>query len=77
MEIQFLGTGAGQPSKSRNTQAIALKMLDERNEIWLFDCGEASQHQILNTAIKPRKITKIFITHLAWRPYFWSPWFFV
>lgn len=64
MEIQFLGTGAGQPSKSRNTQAIALKMLDERNEIWLFDCGEASQHQILNTAIKPRKITKIFITHL-------------
>ena len=49
MEIQFLGTGAGQPSKSRNTQAIALKMLDERNEIWLFDCGEASQHQILNT----------------------------
>ena len=35
MEIQFLGTGAGQPSKSRNTQAIALKLLDERNEIWL------------------------------------------
>ena len=51
MEIQFLGTGAGQPSKSRNTQAIALKMLDERNEIWLFDCGEATQHQILNTTI--------------------------
>ncbi|WP_349651964.1 ribonuclease Z [Lactococcus lactis] len=64
MEIQFLGTEAGQPSKSRNTQAIALKMLDERNEIWLFDCGEATQHQILNTTIKPRKITKIFITHL-------------
>ena len=64
MDIQFLGTGAGQPSKSRNTQAIALKMLDERNEIWLFDCGEATQHQILNTHIRPRKITKIFITHL-------------
>lgn len=64
MEIQFLGTGAGQPSKSRNTQAIALKLLDERNEIWLFDCGEATQHQILKTTIKPRKIKKIFITHL-------------
>ena len=64
MEIQFLGTGAGQPSKTRNTQAIALKLLDERNEIWLFDCGEATQHQILETTIKPRKITKIFITHL-------------
>jgi ribonuclease Z len=64
MDIQFLGTGAGQPSRTRKTQAIALKMLDERNEIWLFDCGEATQHQILETPIKPRKITKIFITHL-------------
>ncbi|HAP14661.1 MULTISPECIES: ribonuclease Z [Lactococcus] len=64
MEIQFLGTGAGQPSRTRKTQAIALKMLDERNEIWLFDCGEATQHQILETSIRPRKITKIFITHL-------------
>lgn len=64
MDIQFLGTGAGQPSRSRKTQAIALKLLDERGEIWLFDCGEATQHQILETAIKPRKITKIFISHL-------------
>ncbi|HEY4623400.1 MAG TPA: ribonuclease Z, partial [Solibacillus sp.] len=32
--------------------------------IWLFDCGEATQHQILHTTIKPRKIDKIFITHL-------------
>ncbi|MCL2676644.1 MAG: ribonuclease Z [Streptococcaceae bacterium] len=64
MEILFLGTGAGQPSKSRNTQAIALQLLDERNEVWLFDCGEATQHQILKTNIRPRKITKIFITHL-------------
>ena len=59
MDIQFLGTGAGQPSRTRKTQAIALKLLDERNEIWLFDCGEATQHQILETSIKPRKITKI------------------
>ncbi|GBG96973.1 ribonuclease Z [Lactococcus termiticola] len=64
MDIQFLGTGAGQPSHSRKTQAIALKLLDERGEIWLFDCGEATQHQILETTIKPRKITKIFISHL-------------
>lgn len=30
----------------------------------MFDCGEATQHQLLNTPIKPRKINKIFITHL-------------
>ncbi|MGX7013487.1 ribonuclease Z [Vagococcus silagei] len=64
MELEFLGTGAGVPSKQRNVTSIALKMLDERNEVWLFDCGEATQQQILKTAIRPRKITKIFITHL-------------
>lgn len=64
MELQFLGTGAGVPSKQRNVTSIALKLLDERNAIWLFDCGEGTQQQILNTTIKPRKIEKIFITHL-------------
>lgn len=64
MELQFLGTGAGVPSKQRNVTSIALKLLDERNEIWLFDCGEGTQQQILETTTKPRKIEKIFITHL-------------
>lgn len=64
MEIIFLGTGAGVPSKQRNVSAIALTMLQEANSIWLFDCGEATQHQILNTTIRPRKINKIFITHM-------------
>ena len=64
MEIEFLGTGAGSPSKSRNVTATALKLLDECNSIWLFDVGEGTQHQILRTNIRPRKINKIFITHL-------------
>lgn len=64
MELQFLGTGAGMPSKERNTTAIMLKLLEEIGEMWLFDCGEATQHQILQTPLKPRRVTKIFITHL-------------
>lgn len=64
MKIQFLGTGAGVPSTTRNLSSLALKLLDERNEIWLFDCGEGTQQRILKTALKPRKVTKIFITHL-------------
>ncbi|WP_251546936.1 ribonuclease Z [Limosilactobacillus caecicola] len=64
MQIEFLGTGAGSPSKSRNVSSLALRLLEERNAIWLFDVGEATQHQILNTTIRPRKIEKIFITHL-------------
>lgn len=63
MEIQFLGTGAGQPSKQRNVASLALKLLDELNEIWLFDVGEATQHQIIKTNIRLRKVSKIFISH--------------
>jgi ribonuclease Z len=64
MDIFFLGTGAGLPAKLRNVTSIALKLLEERGVIWLFDVGEATQHQILHTPIKPRRIEKIFITHL-------------
>lgn len=64
MNLLFLGTGAGVPAKLRNVSAMALMLLEERNAVWLFDCGEATQHQILHTSLKPRKIEKIFITHL-------------
>ncbi|MGE9834334.1 ribonuclease Z [Streptococcus orisratti] len=64
MELQFLGTGAGQPSRARNVSSLVLKLLDEINEIWMFDCGEGTQRQILETTIKPRKVRRIFITHL-------------
>ncbi|THE14975.1 ribonuclease Z [Bacillus timonensis] len=64
MEVVFLGTGAGVPAKERNVTSIALQLLDERRATWLFDCGEATQHQILYTSIKPGKIEKVFITHL-------------
>ncbi|MBY7657825.1 ribonuclease Z [Lactiplantibacillus plantarum] len=64
MQLEFLGTGAGSPGKFRNVTSTALRLLDERNEVWLFDVGEGTQHQILRTTLKPRKIAKIFITHL-------------
>lgn len=64
MDFVFLGTGAGVPAKTRNVTSIVLQLLEERGTVWLFDCGEATQHQILRTAVKPRKIEKIFITHL-------------
>jgi len=64
MQLTFLGTGAGIPAKARNVTSIALKLLEETGSIWLFDCGEATQHQILHTNIKPRRVEKVFITHL-------------
>ncbi|MBZ2398280.1 ribonuclease Z [Erwinia amylovora] len=64
MHLQFLGTGAGTPSRERNVTSIALDLQGVRNATWLFDCGEGTQHQILCTPIKPGRIEKIFITHL-------------
>lgn len=64
MELVFLGTGAGVPAKHRNVASIALIMPEYDGETWLFDCGEATQHQILETKVKLSKVTKIFITHL-------------
>ncbi|WP_268913852.1 ribonuclease Z [Lentilactobacillus sp. SPB1-3] len=64
MQIEFLGTGAGSPGKFRNVSSLALRLLDEINSVWLFDVGEGTQHQILRSTIRPRKIDKIFLTHL-------------
>ena len=64
MQLLFLGTGAGMPSKQRNTTSTVLKLLEERGTFWMFDCGEATQHQMLHTTLKPRKLEKLFITHL-------------
>lgn len=64
MDLHFLGTGAGMPSKMRNTSSLALNLTAEGEGYWLFDCGEATQHQILHTTIKPRKVQQVFITHL-------------
>lgn len=64
MELIFLGTGAGLPSRSRNVTSIALMLNEERGTAWLFDCGEGTQHQILKSRLRPGKIEKIFISHL-------------
>ncbi|WP_314587790.1 ribonuclease Z [Paenibacillus terrigena] len=64
MELYFLGTGAGMPTTERNVTSIALRMFDERGTFWLFDAGEATQHQILKSPLKPSKLEKIFVTHL-------------
>ena len=64
MELYFLGTNAGVPGPQRNVTSICLRLLDERRTLWLFDCGEGTQHQVLRSPLKLSKLEKIFITHL-------------
>lgn len=64
MKFTVLGSGAGLPSKVRNTQSFVIDCVLEYNEYILIDAGEALQHRILHTHIKPSKIKNIFITHL-------------
>ena len=61
MELTFLGTSSGSPSFTRNVSSYALRLTDE---IWLFDCGEATQHQLMRSNLRYSKITRVFITHM-------------
>ena len=63
MELTFLGTSAGVPTKERNVTSMILNLVGIRKSYWLFDCGEGTQHRILNSPFKTPKIEKIFITH--------------
>ncbi|PZV15883.1 MAG: ribonuclease Z [Leptolyngbya sp.] len=63
MQITFLGTSSGVPTRSRNVSSVALR-LPQRAELWLFDCGEGTQHQVLRSELKVSQLTRIFVTHM-------------
>ena len=63
MNITFLGTSSGVPTLTRNVSSLALK-LSQTAEVWLFDCGEGTQHQLMRSNVKSSQIKKIFITHM-------------
>ena len=67
LEIVFLGTGSGIPTKRRNHSAI---WLGYENESMLWDCGEGTQRQILHAKVNFMKIDRIFITH--WHADHWA-----
>lgn len=64
MLLYFLGTGAGKPSLRRNVTALVLSLPAPSKEVWLFDCGEGTQHQLLQSPFRLHRIRRIFLTHL-------------
>ncbi|NOU50358.1 ribonuclease Z [Pseudoalteromonas sp. JBTF-M23] len=63
MQIQFLGTSSGSPSRYRNMSAVAVSF-DNAKQWLLVDCAEGTQHQILKTNLSPAKLAVICITHI-------------
>lgn len=64
MELTFLGTSSGVPSKQRNVSAAAIG--PGYGKSWcLVDCGEATQHQILRCKhLSINALEAILITHM-------------
>ncbi|MGC8672947.1 MAG: ribonuclease Z [Thermoplasmata archaeon] len=60
VKIVFFGTGGSWPSPERNLPSIGIQL---DRDIILFDVGEGTQRQIMQTSLSFMKISKIFITH--------------
>jgi len=63
MEVIFLGTSSGTPTRTRNVSAIAVRRKQAKS--WcMVDCGEGTQHQILKSELSLMHLEAILITHV-------------
>ncbi len=63
VQVTFLGTSSGVPTRARNVSSVAVR-LPQRAELWLFDCGEGTQHQFLRSDLRVSQLRKVFVTHM-------------
>jgi ribonuclease Z len=61
MDLIFLGTSSARATMKRNTSCLALHY---DQGIFLFDCGEGTSRQLLQSSLNKGKINKVFLTHL-------------
>lgn len=60
IEITVLGSSGSAPAKGRHMPAVALK---REGDIFLFDCGEGTQMQMIEYGLNSYKTKAIFISH--------------
>ncbi|MBI5158901.1 ribonuclease Z [Candidatus Micrarchaeota archaeon] len=61
IRVVFLGTSAAVPSPKRNSFGIALRF---DGDVFLFDCGEGSQRQLMKYKMSYSKTKAVFVSHL-------------
>src|SRR5689334_9580662 len=61
MRIVLLGTSSAVPTLSRGLSATAVV---RDGDVFLFDCGEGTQLQLMRSSVKRSRIHSIFIGHL-------------
>lgn len=66
-ELTILGSSSATPIFNRNPTS---QLLNINEKIFLIDCGEGTQSQLLKYGIKSQRIDHIFISHLHGDHYF-------
>ena len=61
IEVIFLGTGGSLPTKERGLPSVALR---RDGELIMFDCGEGTQRQMMQTGLGFNRPTVILVSHL-------------
>lgn len=63
MELLFLGTSSGTPTRARNVSGLAV-LAGQGKGWYLVDCGEGTQHRVLRTPLSLQGLAGVFITHV-------------
>ena len=61
IRVVMLGTSASVPSVARNLCSVGLRYA---GEVYLFDCGEGTQRQMMRYGLSYARVRAIFISHL-------------
>jgi len=61
IRLVVLGSGGAVPSPERNLTSIAMRYC---GNVYLFDCAEGTQRQMMKYGISYAKVRMIFLTHL-------------
>ncbi len=61
VDVVFLGTGGSVPTRGRGLPCVALR---RDGDLFLFDCGEGTQRQMMQAGLGFNRPTTVMISHL-------------